>query len=184
MHQHPGLIKNEDSDQNIGSLLTAFKPAHYQQTELYNEVYRSVGIEDQIWMGIGNKEELIGISYSRDAIYTNHDLLQLSLLQPQIRIAWKNWKRIVSLEDQLQQLKTTTAESEQRAQQHATMQTAIQSLTPRQREVVEQVSLGKTNQEIADELHISPRTVGKHLEQIFAVVDVRTRTALASRSES
>jgi DNA-binding NarL/FixJ family response regulator len=45
--------------------------------------------------------------------------------------------------------------------------------------VVELVASGKTNVEIAADLHISPRTVGKHLEQIFTAVDVNNRTALA-----
>jgi hypothetical protein len=41
------------------------------------------------------------------------------------------------------------------------------NLTPRQREVVELVSRGLTNQEIADELCIAPSVVAGHLTNIY-----------------
>jgi DNA-binding CsgD family transcriptional regulator len=53
-------------------------------------------------------------------------------------------------------------------------------LTPREAEVLHWVSEGKTNVEIGSILHSSPRTVGKHLERIFAKLDVETRTAAAA----
>lgn len=40
---------------------------------------------------------------------------------------------------------------------------------------------GKTNTEIGIVLGISPRTVQKHLEQIFQLLGVETRTAAAQR---
>jgi DNA-binding CsgD family transcriptional regulator len=52
-------------------------------------------------------------------------------------------------------------------------------LSPREAEVLGWVSRGKTNAEIARELFISPQTVRKHLENIFAKLGVRTRTAAA-----
>jgi DNA-binding CsgD family transcriptional regulator len=53
-------------------------------------------------------------------------------------------------------------------------------LTPREAEVLHWVSEGKTNFEIGAILHSSPRTVGKHLERIYAKLDVETRTAAAA----
>ena len=55
------------------------------------------------------------------------------------------------------------------------------SLTPREREVVVLVAEGKTNAEIARQLWISPGTVRRHLENVFAKLDVHTRTAAVAR---
>ncbi len=52
-------------------------------------------------------------------------------------------------------------------------------ITPREREVVEMVCLGQTNQEIADRLFISVRTVKDHNSLIFQKTGVRNRTELA-----
>jgi DNA-binding NarL/FixJ family response regulator len=53
-------------------------------------------------------------------------------------------------------------------------------LTGREAEVLYWVTLGKTNHEVAAILDMSPRTVNKHLEHIFAKLNVETRTAAAA----
>ena len=55
-------------------------------------------------------------------------------------------------------------------------------LTPRESEVLVWISRGKTNQEIAIILDFSPRTVNKHLEQIFRKLGVENRTTAAAVS--
>jgi DNA-binding CsgD family transcriptional regulator len=55
--------------------------------------------------------------------------------------------------------------------------TARRALTAREREVLDLVSEGKRNNEIAQELWVSPSTVRKHLENIYAKLGVSTRTA-------
>lgn len=55
------------------------------------------------------------------------------------------------------------------------------SLTAREREVVVLVAEGKTNAEIARQLWIAPGTVRRHLENVFAKLDVHTRTAAVAR---
>ncbi len=54
-------------------------------------------------------------------------------------------------------------------------------LTRREHEVVLLVAEGLTNAEIARELWISPGTVRRHLENVFAKLRVHTRTAAAAR---
>jgi DNA-binding CsgD family transcriptional regulator len=51
------------------------------------------------------------------------------------------------------------------------------ALTPRQREVLLLVAEGLTNADIARRLWISPGTVRRHLENVFARLDVHTRAA-------
>jgi DNA-binding CsgD family transcriptional regulator len=54
-------------------------------------------------------------------------------------------------------------------------------LTPRELEVMSLVGAGKTNQEIARILWLSPRTVSKHLENVFEKLGVTNRTAASAR---
>ena len=56
-------------------------------------------------------------------------------------------------------------------------------LTEREIEVVQCVSEGLTNEDIARRLFISRYTAGKHLGNIFEKTGVRNRTELASRIE-
>jgi len=58
--------------------------------------------------------------------------------------------------------------------------TRIEKLTPREREVLEQVLLGKGNDAIALELGIAPATVAKHLEHAYRRLGVQNRTAAAA----
>jgi DNA-binding NarL/FixJ family response regulator len=53
-------------------------------------------------------------------------------------------------------------------------------LTTREAEVLSWLSKGKTNRDIAQILGLSPRTVDKHLEQIYAKLGVENRTAAAA----
>jgi DNA-binding NarL/FixJ family response regulator len=53
-------------------------------------------------------------------------------------------------------------------------------LTSREGEVLTWLSKGKSNRDIAQILGLSPRTVDKHLEQIYAKLGVENRTAAAA----
>ena len=57
-------------------------------------------------------------------------------------------------------------------------------LTTREGEVLSWLSKGKTNRDIAQILGLSPRTVDKHLEQIYAKRGVENRTAAAAIATS
>jgi DNA-binding CsgD family transcriptional regulator len=54
-------------------------------------------------------------------------------------------------------------------------------LTAREQQILAWVARGKTNPEIAEILWITPSTVRKHLENVYAKLGVRTRTAAAAR---
>ena len=54
------------------------------------------------------------------------------------------------------------------------------SLTPRELEVLTEVARGRSNQEIAEVLVISPHTVRRHLQNIFTKLDVPSRAAAVS----
>jgi DNA-binding response OmpR family regulator len=56
------------------------------------------------------------------------------------------------------------------------------SLTSRESEVLLWISRGKSNREIGEILKISPRTVNKHLEQVFVKLGVENRASAAARA--
>ncbi len=55
------------------------------------------------------------------------------------------------------------------------------SLTVREREVSALVAAGLTNQEVADRLHVSVRTVENHLHRTYGKLGITTRSELAGR---
>jgi DNA-binding CsgD family transcriptional regulator len=57
----------------------------------------------------------------------------------------------------------------------------VARLTAREREILDLVADGGTNAEIAERLWVSPGTVRKHLDNIYAKLGVHTRTAAVTR---
>ena len=49
----------------------------------------------------------------------------------------------------------------------------VQDLTPREREVLALIAEGKSNQAICDVLYISPKTLERHVQHIFAKLGLR-----------
>jgi DNA-binding NarL/FixJ family response regulator len=49
-------------------------------------------------------------------------------------------------------------------------------LTPREREVLELMAEGRSNQAIADRLYVTPRAVEKHVTSIFSKLDLPATT--------
>ncbi|MFF7725562.1 LuxR C-terminal-related transcriptional regulator [Streptomyces sp. NPDC008001] len=56
------------------------------------------------------------------------------------------------------------------------------ALSPRELEVLAELTRGRTNREIADRLYVSPRTVATHIEHILAKLGVPNRVAAAGRA--
>jgi DNA-binding CsgD family transcriptional regulator/GTPase SAR1 family protein len=58
------------------------------------------------------------------------------------------------------------------------------NLTARELDVLERITMGQSNREIADALFLSPRTVGHHVSAILAKLDITSRAAAHDRAES
>ena len=57
---------------------------------------------------------------------------------------------------------------------------ALGGLTAREREVARLVAQGKSNRALADELFLSERTIGKHIERIMTKLDFNSRAQIAA----
>lgn len=55
-------------------------------------------------------------------------------------------------------------------------------LSPREREVITLVAAGRTTNEIADDLGLSPLTIKTHVERILAKYGAPTRAAAVARA--
>lgn len=69
------------------------------------------------------------------------------------------------------------------AQKRNKINSIINTLTNREREIARQIKLGLSYKEIADQLYISSRTVNQHLKHIYQKVGVNSRSQLAARME-
>ncbi|MCU1492713.1 MAG: vraR7 [Acidimicrobiaceae bacterium] len=74
--------------------------------------------------------------------------------------------------------RTLIAEFASRAVPVATKAEVLEAITPREREVLLLVSRGRTNAEIADELHMSAATAKTHVSRILAKLGARDRAQL------
>ena len=59
---------------------------------------------------------------------------------------------------------------------------AALGLTPREAEVLQHAAGGRTNEQIAQELFVSVRTVKKHLEHVYQKLGVRTRMGAVAKA--
>jgi DNA-binding NarL/FixJ family response regulator len=46
-------------------------------------------------------------------------------------------------------------------------------------QIMRLIAQGRTNREVAQRLQISPKTVGRHVENVYAKIGVRSRAAAA-----
>jgi two-component system response regulator DesR len=65
----------------------------------------------------------------------------------------------------------------------AAPQAPAQSLSPREREVLELVASGLTNAEIAAQLHLSPNTVKEHASTLYRKLGARNRAEAVLRAQ-
>src|SRR6201996_3952956 len=171
MHQHPvsrHLLRSGDTEARlISDFLTA---REYRRLGLYGDFFARLGVEDQISALISESgaEWLAGVSVDRARRpFTDLDRRALVLLRPHLVAARANAILLSGALD-----RTAVDAARHRA--------AIESLTDRQIQVLEQIAAGLTNAQIALELDLSSGTVRKHVEHILRRLQLSTRTAAAA----
>jgi DNA-binding CsgD family transcriptional regulator len=133
-------------------------PRQLHRLELYHDVGRPLGVEDMIrlWIHPAGTADGARLEFDRpDWGFRERDRDVLNVMLPH-----------------LQRFRRRAARRRARARRPLA---AV--LTARETEILELVAEGKTNGEIARLLWISPHTVRKHLEHVYATLGVHTRTA-------
>jgi len=86
-----------------------------------------------------------------------------------------------ALVDRIQQALASSAEALLERGERRRRAAAIGELSEREREVMQLVADGASNKRIADQLHLSVRTVEVHRARVFDKLDVRSAVELANR---
>jgi RNA polymerase sigma factor (sigma-70 family) len=129
---------------------------------LYSEWMRPYGMVAELSAGLvaaRARSYNIGL-YRAQGDFSGRDVAVLELLRPHL---------------------TRIREMTELRRAAATATPALDGLTTREREILDHVAAGLTNAEIAERLWISPGTVRKHLENVYAKLGVTNRTAAAAR---
>ncbi|WP_344663491.1 helix-turn-helix transcriptional regulator [Catenulispora yoronensis] len=82
------------------------------------------------------------------------------------------------LSSDARRLRGRLAENRPPGRDHGDTRRALSALTNREREIAVAVSTGRRTREIAEDLHLSPRTVDVHLTRIYRKLDLSSRAAL------
>jgi DNA-binding CsgD family transcriptional regulator len=142
--------------------------------EIYAEVYRPVGIEHQIAITLPPApDRILGVVLSRgsrDFTDTERDLLNAA--RPFLIQAYRNALRYREL--------LVARPSFHRREPAPEVEALLGlGLSPRQATVLQLVSIGTADRDIATHLQISPRTVHKHLENCYRLLGVNSRAEAA-----
>jgi DNA-binding CsgD family transcriptional regulator len=177
LHQHP-LVKHfmTVGVYSVGTILSVTTPDEFHKTDLYQNFYAFLGVEDQLIYTLPHPGGVYVLAYSRDTPFIEKEVLIMELLKPQLHIALRDWQCACELE----QFRRTLQEKSPETGLDRDAQRFLARLSPRQLAVAEQVARGLENRQIAEVLHISPKTVGKHLENIFEILGIHHRAALAA----
>lgn len=137
----------------------------FAATEVYQVCLEPFGARYQAGLRVWRSSDTFSLVslWRADRDFTDEELRPALLFADALRVSWR-------LRTVLLQLSAEVA---------ASQRSDRRSLTERQTEVVSLIARGLTNQQIATRLGISPRTVRKHVEDLFRRTGARSRTELA-----
>jgi DNA-binding CsgD family transcriptional regulator len=145
-------------DRSVTMLSDFYTPRQWHDTGMYADYFAAFGIEHEVMLCIsapaGRSRRLI-LFRGRGADFDERDRLLLSLLRPHLNELYQELER---------------------------GRRPVPLLTARQWELLRLVASGRTNAEIALDLVVTKDTVRKHLENIFARLDVTTRTGAVAQA--
>ncbi|MFP5345953.1 MAG: response regulator transcription factor [Actinomycetes bacterium] len=155
MLEHPLVRVHAAGDLSAHRLSDLTGLRAFQRLAVFGEFFHPAAIEHQLTVGLaGPPGPLVGIWLNRQGRdFTDYDLLLAELLRPHLQAA---------------ELSVSGA-------------AARAALTPREREVLDLVALGASNAAVAEAMVVSPGTVKKHLDNIYAKLGVSSRSAAAQR---
>lgn len=175
-HQHPGFAAYRSGRLALGAsaaLTDLTELPALCRVPLYINFYRPRGIKDQLSCVVqpGNHAGT-ALAFNRTRYgFSHRDRAVADLATQHLAQAVARRRRLASL--------TVAARSLGHYNQQAKKALPrLSTLTTRERDVVEQLTGGLTDREIARSLAISPRTVHKHLEGIYRKLGLGNRASL------
>jgi DNA-binding NarL/FixJ family response regulator len=158
MPQHPLIRLHAAGDLRAHRLSDVTSLRSFRRAALYGEFFAPASIWHQLTFGLGGPPgRLVGVWANRARRdFSEEELLLAELLRPRLQAAELAVRRAV----------------------------ARAALTIREREVLDLVAAGASNAAVAEALVVSPGTVKKHLDNIYAKLGVGSRTAAAARTRS
>jgi DNA-binding CsgD family transcriptional regulator len=150
--EHPIMSGRYGPVASISDVLSA---RQFRNTWLFQEAFRPAGLGHEIGLELSHRpDEMNVVVFSREPgqDYSDRDHVVLELLRPHVDRA-------------VRRLSSPTP-----------------TLTPRQEEVLRLVGEGLTDTQVAHRLHLSERTVGKHLENIYARTGAHSRLQALTRT--
>jgi DNA-binding CsgD family transcriptional regulator len=160
--EYPLSILRRSSEPGALKISDFVSPRQLYQLDYYNHAMQPLGIEHQmrLWLpappGVARFFYVSRRRADGDFIERDRDLLEL--VRP----------FLVALRE--------------RADLRVAVAANADGLTDREAEILAWVARGKTNQQIAALLFVSPHTVRKHLEHTYQKLRVHTRTAAVARA--
>lgn len=164
LHEHPLVNHYRSSGDGRPVMISDFLThRQFHALGLYAEFFSKVPVEHQLAVVLSEPgPEVVGVAFNRvGRDFTDADRELLALLRRPLMRALQRTR--------------------ERHQANTVLATAVPTqraaLTDREVQVLELVSLGRTNGAIARALGVSPRTVAKHLEHAYRKLEVTSRTA-------
>jgi DNA-binding CsgD family transcriptional regulator len=156
MTEHPLIRLHAAGDLAPYRLSDTTSMRRFRHTPLYGEFFGPAALEHQLTLGLeATPRRLTGMWFNRTRRdFSDDDLLTAELLRPRLQEAEVSVRRAA----------------------------ARAALTAREREVLDIVATGATNAAVAEALVVSPATVKKHLDNIYAKLRVGSRTAAADHA--
>ena len=171
-HKHP-LVREHGRNpgavtRRISDLLPA---AEFQRTALFNDYYRPIRIDHAMAVPIHvDRGCLVSFVFNRSKRdFAERDRACVETIRPHLGMLYR-------LSREMDGARAAWGVPP------AGQAPGAEALTEREREVLQWLSSGKTDRDIAQILAISPRTVHKHLQRIYEKLGVETRTAAVMRA--
>ncbi|WP_051580115.1 helix-turn-helix transcriptional regulator [Pseudonocardia acaciae] len=174
--QHPGLAAYRSGKLMLGSpiaLSDLAAPAELRRLPLFVDFYAARGTLDQL-MCLVSLDPRYGtnLTFNRSRRgFSARDRAILELIAPHVAQAMDRNARLAELAASARLL-------ERHVNDLAAARAALPGLTPAERTVCDRLAGGLTDREIARSLAISPRTVHKHLQNVYRKLGVTNRTSL------
>ncbi len=171
MEEHPLASRHCAAPQHAPRTFSDFRDIpEWKYSTLYHEYHLPAGTRYQLFVHLCTIGTVrCSLAFNRQIRdFSAADRAVLELLGPHIASAWQNaiefssWQKKGVFETQ---------------SSPAPAVRSTRQFTPREREILHWLAEGKRNIEIGQILEMSPRTVGKHLEHLYAKLDVDNRTA-------